>query len=146
MHRRIASHARIPESATEPCQPAAVTRDLVKVLLAVLKQMPLERAAVAIIAMLGVRPGEARGLRWEDWDRVKQQIKVTRSVWHTIEGTPKTQQSIRFLAVSGELSEVLLSLWKKRDSLLGRYILAGPNGGPVNLAWRSAVFGLGLRL
>jgi integrase len=95
--------------------------------------MPLERAAVAVIAMLGVRPGEARGLRWEDWDRVKQQIKVTRSVWHTIEGTPKTQQSIRFLAVSGELREVLVSLSKKQDSPLGGYILAGPNGGPINL-------------
>jgi hypothetical protein len=54
-------------------------------------------------------------------------------VWHTIEETPKTQQSIRFLAVSGELREVLLSLWKKRDSPLSGYILAGPNGGPVNL-------------
>jgi integrase len=98
-----------------------------------LKEMPLERAAVALIAMLGVRPGEARGLRWEDWDRVKQQIAVTRAVWHTIEGTPKTPQSVRFLAVSGELREVLLALWKKQESPLGGYILAAPNRGPIIL-------------
>jgi integrase len=113
-----ASHARIPESATEPREPAAATRDQVKALLAALKEMPLEHAAVAIIAMLGVRPGEARGLRWEDWDRVKQQIAVRRAVWHTIEGTPKTPQSVRLLAISGELREVLLALWKKQESPL----------------------------
>ena len=61
--------------------------------------MPLERAAVAIMSMSGTRPGEARGLRWEDWNRVNEHIKVTRSVWHTIEGTTKTLQSERFLAV-----------------------------------------------
>jgi integrase len=143
-----ASHARIPDSATEPGEPEAATRDEVKAILAALKgnptlkldEMPLERAAVAIIAMLGVRPGEARGLRWEDWDRVKQQIAVKRAVWHTIEGTPKTPQSIRLLAVSGELREVLLALWKHRESQLGGYILATPNGGPTildNLAKRS---------
>ena len=128
-----ASHARIPESATEPRQPAAATREHVKAVLAALKEMPLERAAVALIAMLGVRPGEARGLRWEDWDRVKQQIAVTRAIWHTIEGTPKTPQSVRLLAVSAELREVLLALWKKQESPLGGYILAASNGGPIIL-------------
>jgi len=143
-----ASRALIPESATEPSEPKAATREEVKAILATLmaqpgtelREMPLERAAVATIAMLGVRPGEARGLRWEDWDRVKQQIRVSRSVWHRIEGTPKTVQSVRFVAVSLELREVLLALWKKQGSPLGGYILAGPNGGPVildNLAKRS---------
>jgi integrase len=128
-----ASHVRIPESVTEPREPAAATREQVKALLAALKEMPLERAAVALIAMLGVRPGEVRGLRWEDWDRVKQQIAVTRAVWRTIEGTPKTPQSVRLLAVSGELREVLLALWKKRESPLGGYILVGRKGRPINL-------------
>jgi hypothetical protein len=73
---------------------------------------------------------------------VKEQIAVKRAVWHTIEGTPKTTQSVRFLPVSGELREVLLALWKKQDSPLEGYILAAPSGkpGPVildNLAKRS---------
>jgi len=66
-----AHRALIPESATEPGKPQAAARGEVKGILAALKEMPLERAAVAIMAMLGTRPGEARGLRWEDWDRVK---------------------------------------------------------------------------
>jgi integrase len=111
-----ASRARIPESAVEPVEPKAAARDEVKVILTTLKDMPLERAAVAVVAMLGVRPGEARGLRWENWDRVKEQIAVRRAVWYTIEGTPKTTQSVRFLPVSGELREVLLALWKKQKS------------------------------
>jgi integrase len=135
-------------SATQPSEPNAASREEVKAILAALRadtqagleEMPLERAAVATIAMLGVRPGEARGLRWEDWDRVKQQIAVTRAVWHRIEGTPKTPQSVRLLAVSAELREVLLALWKHQDNPLRGYILAGPNGGPIildNLAKRT---------
>jgi len=128
-----ASGALIPESATEPGKPEAATRDEVIALLAALKDMPLERAAVAIIAMTGVRPGEARGLRWEEWDRVNEQIKVTRSVWHAVEGSTKTLQSERFVAVSGELREVLLALWKVQGSPLDGYILRGRRGRPVNL-------------
>jgi integrase len=137
-----ASHARIPETVKKSVAPKAATRDDVKAILAALTlkpqlrlaDMPLERAAVAIMAMLGTRPGEARGLRWEDWDRAKQQIKIERAVWHTFEGEPKTLQSVRYVAVSGELREVLLSLWKHQDSPLGGYILAGTDKGrPVIL-------------
>jgi integrase len=103
--------------------------------------MPLERAAVAIVAMLGVRPSEARGLMWRDWNRAKDQIQVARSVWHAIEGTTKTPQSVRLLAVSAELRDVLLPLWKKQNSPLDGYILAGPRRNkPVildNLAKRT---------
>lgn len=136
-----ASHARIPDSATAPVEPTAATRDEVKAILAALKAqpaldlpgLPLERAAVALIAMLGVRPGEARGLRWEDWDRVREQIAVKRAVWHRIEGTPKTPQSVRLLAVSAELRELLLALWKEQDSPIAGYILAAPGGRPIIL-------------
>ena len=136
-----ASHARIPESATVPIEPVAATRDEVKAILASLKAQPslklpemhLERAAVGIMAMLGLRPGEARGLRWEDWDRVAEQIAVRRAVWHKVEGTPKTPQSVRLVAVSGELRELLLGLWKKQDSPVAGYILAAPSGRPIIL-------------
>ena len=121
-----ASRAMIPESASEPKQTVAASREQVIAILAALKDMPLERAAVAIVAMLGVRPGEARGLKWSDWNRAKDQIQISRAVWHAIEGTPKTPQSVRLLAVSAELREVLLSLWKKQGSPLDGYILAGP--------------------
>ena len=129
-----ASKAMIPESASEPRQTVAASREQVKAILVALKDMPLERAAVAIVAMLGVRPSEARGLMWRDWNRAKDQIQISRSVWHAIEGTTKTPQSVRLLAVSGELRDVLLTLWKKQGLPLDGYVLAGPRSGkPVIL-------------
>src|SRR5262249_25873250 len=74
-----------------------------------------------------------RGLRWEDWDRVNEQIKIVRSVWHAIEDTTKTRQSERFVAVSAELREILLALWKFRGQPASGYILAGRCGKPTNL-------------
>ena len=124
----------IPEEfTTEPKRTIAATFEQVKSYLRALKGMPLERAAVAIIACTGVRPGEARGLRWEEWDRAKQHIAVKRAVWHTIEGTPKTEQSERFVTVADELREILLELWKAQDSPISGYILAGERGQPVIL-------------
>jgi integrase len=116
----------IPESATEPHQTVASTREEVKAILAHLatEGLTLQRAAVALIAYTGVRPGEARGLRWEEWNRTACQIKVARSVWHTVEGTTKTTQSNRFVTVTDELREILLDLWKSQGSPLGGYILA----------------------
>jgi integrase len=63
-----ASCARIPESATEPKRTIAATREDVQAILVALKGKPLARAAVGIIVYTGVRPGEARGLRWEEWN------------------------------------------------------------------------------
>lgn len=120
-----ASCARIPESATEPGRTVAATREDVQAILAALKGKPLARAAVAIMAYCGVRPGEARGMRWEEWNRAEKHIAVNRSVWHRQIGTPKTEQSERFVAVSDELREILLDLWKEQGSPIRGYILAG---------------------
>src|SRR6187397_3081884 len=67
-----ASGARIPESAGAPKRTVAATFEEVRGILRALKGKPLERAAVGVMALSGVRPSEARGLRWEEWDRAKQ--------------------------------------------------------------------------
>jgi integrase len=138
-----ASRARIPESAIEPTRTVAATFEEVQGYLEALKGRPLERAAVGIMALSGVRPSEARGLRWEEWDRAKQHMAVRRGVWHRIVGTTKTEQSERFVTVSDELREILLDLWKAQGSPISGYILAGPRKSqPVildNLAKRSIV-------
>jgi len=135
--------ARIPEeSATAPKRTVAATFEEVQGYLRALKGMPLERAAVGILAFTGVRPGEARGLRWEEWDRAKQHIAVRRAVWHRVVGTTKTEQSERFVAVADELREILLHLWKAQGSPIAGYILAGCKGQPVildNMSKRSIV-------
>jgi integrase len=121
-----ASRARIPESATQPKRTVAATFEEVQGYPRALIGMPLERAGVGIMALSGVRPSEARGLRWEEWDRAKQHIAVRRGVWHRIVGSTKTEQSERFVTVSDELREILLDLWKAQGSPISGYILAGP--------------------
>lgn len=131
-----ASRALIPETATKPQDTVAATREDVGAILAHLakKGLTLERAAVALVAFTGVRPGEARGLRWEDWNRAKAQIHVTRSVWHAVEGTTKTEQSNRYVAVAKEeLRPILSALWNAQDCPISGYILARNDGDRVNL-------------
>lgn len=128
-----ASRALIPELATEPKRTIASSREEVQAILTALKGKPLELAAVAIVALTGVRPGEARGLRWEEWNRVEQHIAVRRGVWHREVGTTKTEQSERFVTVTEELREILLGLWKTQGMPLDGYILAGRKGQPINL-------------
>ena len=53
----------IPESATKPKPTVAATRDEVQAILTALKGKLVARAAVAVMAFTGVRPGEGRGLR-----------------------------------------------------------------------------------
>ena len=91
--------------------------------------------------MCGLNLAELRGLRWSDWDRVRQQIHVQRNYWNTHQGTPKTPKRVRFVAVAAELREILLALWKEQGSPLDGYILAAPEekNNPVildNLAKR----------
>ena len=113
----------------------AATLSDVKAILARLKEegLTLARAAVAICAYTGVRPGELRGLQWRNWDRAAEQLHVQRSVWHTHETMPKTKQSIRFVAVSDGLKQILSALWKSQGCPINGYILARSDGGRVNL-------------
>jgi integrase len=128
-----ASCALIPEAAVEPEETVAATREEVQGALAALKEMPLERAAVALVAFTGVRPSEARGLRWEEWSREEQHIAIKRGVWHRKVGDTKTAQSVRFVTVTSELREILLALWESKGSPDKGYILAGPKGFPTVL-------------
>lgn len=130
-----ASCALIPEEATAPEQTVAATREEVKAILACLdgKGLLLERAAVALLAYTGVRPGEARGLRWEEWNRKAGHIAVVRAIWHAVEGLPKTEQSVRVVPVTADLRSILLDLWKSQRSPIKGYILARAKGARVNL-------------
>lgn len=126
-----ASCALIPRTAAEPRNTVAATREEVATYLARLGElgMVLERAAVAIVAYTGIRPGEARGLRWEEWDRSEAHIRVSRSVWHAIEGTTKTEKSDGFVPVTEELRAHLWALWNSQLCPISGYILARPAVG-----------------
>jgi integrase len=127
-----ASRAAIPDSAAEPQETVAATREEVQGYLAALNGQPLERAAVALSAYLGTRPSETFGLRWEDWNRDLQHIAVKRAVWHGIVGDLKTDGSERFVVVTDELRTILNTLHKTQGSPTGGFILAASNGHPSN--------------
>jgi integrase len=135
MQDNPAHSALIPETATEPKATHTATRAQVKANLAALDAagLLLERAAVAIVAYAGTRPGEARGLQWPDWNRSADEILVQRSIWHTHETAPKTEQSNAFVTVCPELRAILLDLWEWQGCPLGGYVLAHKDGQRANL-------------
>jgi integrase len=126
--------ALLPKARCKGKTVAASVSD-VKAILARLNEegLLLARAAVAICSLTGARPGEARGLKWEDWSRGKEQLHVQRSVWHTHETAPKTEASVRYVTVTDELRTILLALWNAHGSPISGYILARSGGGRVNL-------------
>jgi integrase len=130
-----AAGALLPKAQVEKQETVAATPDEVRAILAHLNDqgLNLSRAAIALAAYLGCRPGEIRGLKWSDWDRSAEQIHIQRSVWRAVETTPKTKQSVRFLAIHPELRAILLDLWASQKRPIDGYILAREGGGRVNL-------------
>lgn len=129
-----ASCAAIPEAAKDPKETEAATFEDVQRYLTALKEHPLARAAVALLAFTGARPGEGRGMRWEEWNREGRHIAINRSVWHREVGTPKTEKSARLVPVDDQLRDILLDLWHAQGCPIAGYILQGERKGhPVIL-------------
>jgi integrase len=85
------------------------------------------KTAIALMFFCGLRPGEARGARWENYDGKRLQIVTT--VWRTHVYEPKTVESAAWVPVC----EPLRSILNARRRPVG-FILAGPSGKPLNLA------------
>ena len=128
----------IPPDAPDGEEGEAYSFDEVSKMLEVL----LEPAAtvVATAAYGGFREGEIRGLQWEDYklaatDDVLGLLYVTRSVWRTHIGKPKTKKSQAPVPVIPQLAE-RLAIWRE---LCGNPA-SGPTfpnsaGRPLNLDW-----------
>lgn len=86
------------------------------------------RAAVALMFFAGLRPGEARAAQWADYDADKRILRVKSSMWRTVLGTPKTEQSCGFVPMAQVLADTLADLPR-----ISQFILAGPSGKPVDL-------------
>jgi integrase len=97
------------------------------------------RTAVALMYFCGLRPGEARAARWEDYDG--KTLRIRASMWRTHLTEPKTAESVAPVPVAETLADVLRE--SRRES---GYILASPLGRPVdlhNLASRVMIPALG---
>lgn len=113
---------------------------------------PKARAAVALCYFGGLRPGETRGVKWEDleviplFDDSRQQVvgeewQLTprASVWRKHETEPKTADSIAPVPVVEPLRSILMELRTADGNPPSGYILRGyrdPNK-PLNLDFLS---------
>ena len=133
----------IPKKAAKPTDLHAASPDEVMAILDALenakvedKKIPQEyrlkaRVAVALQFFAGLRPGEARGARWEDYDG--KRLNVCQSVWHTHTTTTKIEESAKFVPVIGSLASILADVRKADGNPSTGPILRGSSGKPLNL-------------
>ena len=86
------------------------------------------KTAVALMYFAALRPGEARGLKWSDYDASKRILNVQRSIWRKHETGPKTEGSVAPVPVAEALRVIL-----DETPRTSEYILSTPSGKPVDL-------------
>ncbi len=84
------------------------------------------KAVVAVAAFTGLRHSELRGLRWEDYRR--NEIFVSRSVWHNTVKDPKTKASKAPVPVIEVLAGSLDALWQSQGRAETGFMFATGKG------------------
>jgi len=125
--------AMIPKKANAPVETHAATPDEVLAAMDALEKAGEKkaRAAVALMFFAGLRPGEARGASWEDFDGKK--LSVRQSVWHTYTTAPKTGVSAKPVPIIEPLASILAELRAADGGPSSGPILRGPSGKPLDL-------------
>jgi len=125
--------AMIPKKAAAPAKTHAATPDEVLQILDLLRKAGQwkARAAVGLMFFAGLRPGEARGARWEDFEG--KRLFVRQSVWHTHATTPKTEDAASPVPVIESLRLILEEVRSADLNPASGPIFRGPSGKPVNL-------------
>lgn len=129
----------IPRKAAAPCETHASTPEEVLAILDLLeKAKSIEQrkrlqaqTAIALTFFAGLRPGEARGARWEDYNG--KILHVKRSVWRKHTTDPKTASAAKPVPVIEPLRELLTELRAAEGNPESGPILRGDLGGPLNL-------------
>jgi integrase len=134
--------ALIPKRAKVPQETHAATPEEVLDMLDALRGKPHARAAIALMYFGGLRPGEARGARWEDLqahyddarDVFEWRLTPRQSVWRTHVGTPKTEGSAKPVPAIETLRAILAELRDAEGNPQTGPILRGERcGRPLNL-------------
>lgn len=125
--------AMIPKRAAAPAETFAATPDEVLTILEMLRKdgEVKARAAVALMFFAGLRPGEARGARWEDFDG--KRLYVCQSVWRKFTTEPKTEKAASPVPVIETLGDILAEPRQADGNPANGPILRGPSGKPLLL-------------
>ena len=125
--------AQIPKKAAAPKETPHTTPEKVLSILDALEKAghSKARAAVALMFFAGLRPGEARGARWEDYDGKK--LAVRHSIWGTHVTEPKTADSAAPVPIIEPLRSILTQLREEDLNPSTGPFLRGPSGKPLNL-------------
>lgn len=86
---------------------------------------------MALVFFAGLRPGEARGARWEDFDG--KRLSVRQSIWRTHASEPKTAESNKPVPIIDPLRSLLAELRVADGNPEVGPILRSAMGKPVNL-------------
>jgi integrase len=125
--------AIVPRKAEAPSETYATTPDEVLFMIDVLDKAGELQAccAVGLMFFAGLRPGEARGVRWEDFDG--KRLNVRQSIWRTYATETKTAQSCSPVPVIDPLRAILAELRKADGNPDAGPILRSALGKPLNL-------------
>ena len=125
--------AMIPKKAAAPEETHAATLEEMLAMMDTLDKAGEKkaRAAVAVMFFAGLRPGEARGVCWEDFDG--KRLFVRRSIWRVWTTSPKTESSVKPVPVIEPLLGILAEVREADDKPNSGPILRGPSGCPLDL-------------
>jgi integrase len=116
--------------------------ELARVIEAMQRRSFQSYALCLTLALTGLRKGEATALRWVDLDYEAGIIRVVRSQWRGMVGTPKTGKA-RTVPMTTELATVLREQQRRlAESPLGKegWVFPGRNGGVIAMnALRTAL-------
>lgn len=128
--------AMLSKKAKPPAETYATSSEDVLLLLSTFKRVQREasgteeyraalktRAAIALVFFCGLRPGEARGANWEDYDG--KRLTIRRSVWRTHVTAPKTAASAKPVPIVEPLRSILAELHQAEGSPASGSILRG---------------------
>ena len=138
VNRNVASIVRAPRGGTVP-QGRSLDQDEARALLTAAKGTRLE-AAFVVMLMVGLRPGEALGLRWTDFDpdtgtlRIERSLKRERGQLRL--GTTKTRKSRRIIALP---TAAVVSLTNHRRRQARERLRAGAEWNDLGLIFPTAV-------
>ncbi|MFQ5968685.1 MAG: tyrosine-type recombinase/integrase [Acidimicrobiia bacterium] len=146
-----AREVRLPKIEVE--EPRALTVDEVMQLADAID--PRYRTLVWVGAFGGLRLGELAGLQVDDFDPLRRQLRVRRTIsdvrGRLVEGPPKTPKGIRTVTLPRFIADELVAHLAKRGTVTPRdWIFPAPQGGPlrrtgwVRRYWRPALKAAGV--